>query len=96
MIKTDPENAEGAFSIENNEFIWGDIDSSFVALRSNNIYRLDVSVTICAVAGIEPFTISDGKEMVVSLLDPCVIPEYVLVSNALVPSYETEFGYTVG
>ena len=44
-------------------------------------------MTIFAVAGIEPFTISDGKEMVVTLLDNCVRPDYVFVSNSLTPSY---------
>ena len=47
-------------------------------------------------AGIEPFTISDEKEMIVSLLDPCVKPEYVNVFNSDSPSYSTEFNYTIG
>ena len=96
MIKTDPENAEGAFSIDNNQFVWGDIEPSFYTLRTNEVYQLDVTVTICALAGLEPFTISDEKQMVVTLLDPCVIPEYVNVYNSNSPSYSSEFDYTIG
>ena len=63
-ITTDPSDALGAFSIEDGVFQWTtDYESSFYALRaqqSSDTYRLDVRVTLFAVAGIEPFTISDG------------------------------------